>query len=155
MLAQALALVDQVDAASSKPMVLYGKSLGSGVATYAAAHRPAAGLVLHAPYPSLVAVGQAAYPWAPVGLLLRHPMPAQDWAAAVACPVLALHGEDDTLIPIALGRQQALRFRRVDFVALPGLGHNDLGAEPNGPYWRHVRSFLRRVLALATPRPLG
>jgi alpha-beta hydrolase superfamily lysophospholipase len=128
------------------PLLLFGKSLGSGVATYVASQRPVAGLILQAPYPSLTAVARHAYPWLPVGLLLRHPMPAQDWAPQVRAPVLVLHGEADRLIPIALGRQQAKHFASIEFVSIPGAGHNDISERDPELYWSRILEFCTRSL---------
>jgi pimeloyl-ACP methyl ester carboxylesterase len=47
----------------------------------------------------------------------------------IAVPVLVLHGERDTVVPIALGeRLYALINAPKRFVRFPGAGHNDLGA---------------------------
>ncbi len=66
------------DAAAKRPdidpsrIVVFGRSLGTAIAAYVAAKRPAAGAVLVSPYDSLTAVGSKHYPWLPVSLLLRH-----------------------------------------------------------------------------------
>lgn len=127
------------------PVLLFGKSLGSGVATYVASQRPVAGVILQAPYPSLTAVARHAYPFMPVSLLLQHPMPAEEWAAQVRVPVLVLHGEDDRLIPIALGRQQAEHFTSLEFVGIPGAGHNDISERDSGLYWGRILEFCTRI----------
>jgi uncharacterized protein len=128
------------------PVLLLGKSLGSGVATYVAAQRPVAGLILQAPYPSLTAVARHAYPFIPVSLLLRHPMPAEEWAPQVRVPVLVLHGEEDRLIPVALGSQQAGHFASAEFVGLSGVGHNDISDREPGLYWGRILGFCARIL---------
>ena len=71
--ADALAVFDTLtrrpDVDASR-IVLFGRSLGSAVATYVAAERPVAGVVLVSPFASMVEVGRHHYPWLPVGLLL-------------------------------------------------------------------------------------
>src|SRR5687768_6601671 len=61
------------------PVVAVGVSLGSPVAAYLARNRRLAGLVLITPFDSLAALAQDHYPWAPVGLLIRHRMPTIDF----------------------------------------------------------------------------
>ena len=52
-------------------IVIYGESLGTGIATYAASKRPARALVLEAPFTAAVDIAATQYPWVPVGLLMR------------------------------------------------------------------------------------
>lgn len=145
-LKNALAAFDVVQAeGKGLPVVLMGESLGSGPATYVASIRPAAGLILHTLYPSLTAVGAHAFHHLlPIGLLIRHPMKAERWAPGVRCPVLALHGDADTLIPLSLGREQASHFQTLDFVTVPGAGHNDLAWKDAGLYWGKIIRFCER-----------
>ena len=85
--------------------VLYGESLGSGVAA-----RMAAGgdgwraLVLDAPYTSVADRAAEMYPWVPVHALIRHPFDTLALAERLTLPVLVLHGTVDRVIPVAHGR---------------------------------------------------
>ena len=54
-------------------IVVHGESLGTGVATYVAAERPARALVLEAPFTAALDIAAATYPWVPVALLMRDP----------------------------------------------------------------------------------
>ncbi len=61
------------------PPVVIGLSIGAGPAAHLAAKRPVQGLILVTPFDSLTKLARARFPWAPVGLLLRHRMePAAD-----------------------------------------------------------------------------
>ena len=66
------ALAARADVDRSR-IVLVGRSLGSGVATYVASRRQVAGVVLISPYDSVTALAQRHYPFLPVRLLLKHP----------------------------------------------------------------------------------
>ena len=71
----ALALYDKVvQRAEVDPgrVVVIGRSLGTGVATYLASQRPVAGVVLVSPFDNMVEVARGVYPFLPVDLLLRH-----------------------------------------------------------------------------------
>lgn len=142
-LRNAVAAFDAVkELSGGKPVVVFGKSLGSGPATYVGQQRDPAGLILHTPYPSLNAVaGGVFHHLIPVWLINRHPMPAEDWAPDVRCPVLALHGDADTLIPISLGKREAQHFHHIDFITIPGADHNTLAWKDHAIYWDNIKEF--------------
>jgi len=128
------------------PLVVYGESLGSGPATYLGWKRQPAGLVLHTPYPSLTDVGLHFFHYLlPVGLWIRHPMRAEQWAPQVQCPVLALHGDADTLIPLRLGRREAAHFKQLRLVTIAGADHNDLATRDEAQYWGNLRTFCHEI----------
>jgi alpha-beta hydrolase superfamily lysophospholipase len=128
----------------SLPVVAFGESLGSGFATYVASERPMAGLVLSTPYPSITAVASHRfYGMLPISWMNRNPVPAELWAPKVSCAVLALHGDQDKLIPISMGRQQAANFKTaVEFVTVPGADHNDLAFKNQDLYWGRILDFI-------------
>lgn len=108
-------------------VVYYGESLGCGVAALLAAKEPPLAIVFQSGADSLVPVGREAYPWLPIGLLMKDRFEAAAAMRGVRCPVLSIHGAKDTLVPPERGR--AL------FDASPGpkewwlvegAGHNDV-----------------------------
>ncbi|HET9975798.1 MAG TPA: alpha/beta fold hydrolase [Burkholderiaceae bacterium] len=82
-------------------IVLYGESLGSTVAVMLAADAPVRALLLDSSFDSALAVARAAYPWLPVGLLLRDRFRADLVASRIAVPVLQVHCSDDPVTPLA------------------------------------------------------
>jgi fermentation-respiration switch protein FrsA (DUF1100 family) len=86
-------------------IALWGHSLGSGVAVRLASEQRIAKLVLEAPFSSAVDVAAATFPFAPVRLLMRDQFRSDQRIARVTAPVLVLHGERDTVIPIASGER--------------------------------------------------
>lgn len=95
-----------LDAAGVRPAdtVLYGESLGSGVAVGLAAERRVGALVLEAPFTSVADVAQAHYWYVPVRPLVLDRFDSAARIADVRCPVLVLHGARDGVIPIRYGR---------------------------------------------------
>jgi fermentation-respiration switch protein FrsA (DUF1100 family) len=85
-------------------IILYGESLGSGVAVQLAAESPVAGLVLDAPYTSIVDVASAAYPIFPVRWFMFDRYETMQYLPHVHAPLLVIHGEGDEVIPVAMGR---------------------------------------------------
>lgn len=138
----AAAFARQRAAAAGLPLVVVGSSLGSFGAVHVAAAGAADRLVLRAPPTSLAAVAQRQFWWLPVGWLLRHRFDNLAAAGAVRCPVLVVHGEADTIVPAALGRELAAALPGARFVVVPGCGHNDLDLGPDGPVGAALRAFV-------------
>ena len=85
-------------------VVLWGESLGSGVAVYLAAQREVSGLILEAPFTSVAAAGQRHYPFVPAALLIRDRFDSLSRIRQVTAPLLILHGERDAVVPVSHGR---------------------------------------------------
>lgn len=112
---------------SADRIVVWGFSLGSGVAVALAAERPVAKLILEAPCSSIADVAASAFPIFPIRLVLRDPFRSDERIARVKVPLLVLHGARDPTIPIAFGeRLFALAHEPKQFVRFPEGGHNDL-----------------------------
>lgn len=108
-------------------IIPWGYSLGSGVAVAVATTRPVAKLILEAPYTSTVDVAASAFPWVPVRWLMRDRFHSDQRIAKLNVPLLIMHGEKDTVIPIRIGRQLFdLAPGRKRFVALPQGTHVNL-----------------------------
>jgi uncharacterized protein len=128
--------------ASPERLVLYGESLGSGVAVRLATERPVAGLILDAPFTSTADVAGHHYWYLPVWLL-RDQYRSIDRIHELKCPVLVMHGERDGVIPIALGeRLYAAAPEPKRFVKLPGVDHVSV-LEQGG--LAPVRAFLDEI----------
>jgi hypothetical protein len=109
-------------------IVLWGFSLGSGVAVAVAAAHPAGGLILEAPYNSIPDVAAAAFPYLPARRLVKDTFRSDERIKRVDAPLLVMHGVQDATIPIAFGeRLFALAREPKRFVRFEGGGHADLG----------------------------
>jgi uncharacterized protein len=107
-------------------IVLWGESLGTGVAVALAAERPVGRVLLESPFTSAVDVGAAAYPIIPVRWLMKDQFRSDQRIAKVKVPVLILHGERDRIVPIAYGeRLYGLISSPKRFVRLARAEHND------------------------------
>jgi fermentation-respiration switch protein FrsA (DUF1100 family) len=105
--------------------VVYGRSLGTGLATRLAVDVQPDLLVLVSPYYSMKEVAAEHYAWVPT-FILRYPLPTYSWLPQVKGPVFIVHGERDGLIPFEHARRlQALK-PGAELLALPEAGHNDI-----------------------------
>lgn len=86
-------------------LILYGESLGSGVATKMATEYPVLALVLEAPYTSIADRAAELYPFLPVKFLLHDDFNNIDIIGKVTAPVLIFHGYLDDVTPIPHGRK--------------------------------------------------
>jgi alpha-beta hydrolase superfamily lysophospholipase len=113
---------------SSSNIIIYGKSLGTGIATYAARYSAwYKALILEAPYYSIVDIGQRRYPYLPVGLLSRYPISTYQYLKDLHHPVYAIHGTDDNVIPIASPRRFLdLKLPVFSLTVVQGAHHGDL-----------------------------
>ena len=108
-------------------VVLWGESLGGGVAVAIAAERPVARVILESPFTSAADVGASAYPFVPVRLLMKDQFRSDLRIAAVTAPVLVMHGEQDNVVSFAQGERLYAMIRAPKrFVRLGQGGHNDL-----------------------------
>ncbi|WP_208983998.1 alpha/beta hydrolase [Roseibium aggregatum] len=115
-------------AATGTPVVVHGESLGSGIAAAVAAERPQTDLVvLEAPYTALIDMAAKRYPWLPVGLLMKDPMPTRDRVDKITAPVLIVHGTEDRVIPVEHGRR-LFEYAKTpkQLVIVEGGGHSNL-----------------------------
>ncbi len=129
LIADAVALVETLHVQyPERPLILWGYSLGSGVATqtaYQLRGRVAiTRLVLEAPFTSIANLGQEIFPYFPVRHILRDPFDSIGVIAMVGIPVTILHGTADTIVPYAHGeRLFAAAQQPKTFLAFPGSTH--------------------------------
>jgi len=124
------ALVQEGVPASS--IILYGESLGTNVATRMAAEKASSGLILEAPYTSVLEIAVTDYPFLPVRLLLSDRYETDKVIPQVRVPVLILHGKQDDVIPVAMAhRLIKLANEPKRIVILPEGEHSDLYLEGN------------------------
>jgi fermentation-respiration switch protein FrsA (DUF1100 family) len=107
-------------------IVLFGESLGGGVAVDLAAEDGAGGLVLLSTFTSLPDVAARVYPWVPVRWLMRTRLDSLSKIGRYAGPVIQFHGDRDEIIPFELGETlfAAVADPGKQFIKLPGGTHN-------------------------------
>ena len=86
-------------------IIIYGESLGTGVATEISQNESFAGIILESPFTSMVAAGKSKYPIFPIGLLLKDKYESDKKIKNIKSPVLVMHGEVDTIVPFWMGKK--------------------------------------------------
>lgn len=117
---------------SGSQVVLYGESLGTGVAVAMASEaaekgQPVAAVLLEAPFTSAAATAAHHYPFLPVRLLMKDHFDSLSRIGSIQAPLFIVHGENDDTVPQVLGRKLfAAAVEPKDALWLVGAGHNDL-----------------------------
>jgi uncharacterized protein len=107
--------------------VLYGESLGSGVAVKMALERRVAAVVLESPYTSIAEVSQVHYWYLPARWLILDKWDSLSRIARISAPLLVLHGDKDTVVPLRFGQAlfEAAQEPK-EMIVIAGAGHVDL-----------------------------
>ena len=152
--ADALAIYDRLakrEDIDPDRIVVFGRSLGSGVAVQLAASRPVRAVVLVSPFDSLRSIARKQYPIFPVSLLLKHPFDSLTHATDIGAPLLVIAGERDGLIPPEYSRRLHDAWAGPKrWTLVPEADHNDIHTHPG--YWPAIREFLESVGSRARRR---
>lgn len=112
------------DGVKPDDIILYGESLGSGVAIQVAKEKKVEGLILDAPYTSILELASAQFPWLPVSLLLEDRYESIKYIHDVHVPIFIMHGDADEVVPVEMGRRLfAAANEPKDMKVVPGGGH--------------------------------
>lgn len=126
---------------SEDHIIVYGRSIGSGFATWLASRNNPRYLILDAPYYSFRKVVQRFLPILPVRFVLRYHLRTDQWIKEVKCHTYILHGTRDWLIPIKHSMNlQKINPRKITLIRIEGGGHNNL------PKLDEYHGFVRDIL---------
>jgi len=139
----ALAVFDVV-ASKHRSMVIVGRSLGSGLATYLATNRSISTLILITPYDSILNVAQSHFPLLPVGLLLRDRYESVANVPNIAARTLIVSAQHDSVIPSAHSERLAAAFSSAVLtkIVVPNTDHNSVANSPE--FKRALRAHVMR-----------
>jgi pimeloyl-ACP methyl ester carboxylesterase len=123
-------------------IVVVGRSLGGGVATWLAEHHPVGGLVLENTFTSIADIVAQSFPLPGIGRFVRLGYPSLSRMAKLDVPLLVIHGAGDQLVPFAHGKAlfDAAPGSTKRFVELRG-GHNDAFSLSSADYEAALRRF--------------
>ncbi|MGA2650459.1 MAG: alpha/beta hydrolase [Terracidiphilus sp.] len=111
---------------AEKDIVLYGHSLGTGVAVQMASEFRVGGLMLLAPYLSIPKMAHVSFPFFPSSLLALDRFDNEKKIGRLHTPLLIVNGSNDEVVPDAQGKKlYSLANEPKEFHSLAGRGHND------------------------------
>jgi uncharacterized protein len=90
--------------APTAKIMVFGESLGTGIAVQLVAQETVAALILDSPYTSIVDIGALRYPWLPVRALSKDHFESLAYAAQISEPVLIQHCNADSTVPYEQGK---------------------------------------------------
>ncbi len=135
---------------SARPLILFGRSLGTALAVRVAAQHRCAGCVLEAAFTSSADVMRLYFPFLPPP---PPGVPTYDSLALIGnvrCPILFVHGEHDEIIPLEMARRLFTAAREPKaFEVIPGAGHNDTYVVGGQAYFETLARFVREATTRA------
>lgn len=129
----------------SERIVIYGESLGGGVAVETAVRHKSAGLILDSTFTSVVDMGKEIFPWLPVSQMVRYRYENLSKIPAIDCPLLVMHSPQDDIVPYRMGRklfEAALEPKT--FFDMKG-DHNEGYMDTGAAYGAAIKSFLGKL----------
>jgi pimeloyl-ACP methyl ester carboxylesterase len=118
-------------------ITVYGKSLGTSFATYAASKNNPKRLILEAPFYNLVDVAGSTLPFIPkfmIATVLKYPLKTNEWITEVSCPVYFFHGTKDEIIP----HDSSIRLHEIaktvtesEIIILEDIDHDTINLQPS------------------------
>ena len=90
---------------SENNIIIYGESLGTGIATEISQNNNFAGIILESPFTSMIDAGKDKYPYLPVKLLLKDKYESNIKIKNIRSPILIMHGRVDNIVPYHMGKK--------------------------------------------------
>ena len=123
-------------------IILYGESLGTGVAIQVAKEKKVEGLILDAPYTSILELASAQFPWLPVSLLLKDRYESLAYIRDIHVPIYIMHGDADEIVPVEMGRRL---FAAANEPKEMKIIHGGRHVIHDGPTFEYVNGWIDRL----------
>jgi pimeloyl-ACP methyl ester carboxylesterase len=125
-------------------IIIFGRSLGSGIAAWLASEKHSKTVILESSFTSLPDLGAKVYPFFPVRLLSRYKYDTLKNLQQITCPILFIHSKNDEIIPYSLGYKNFhLAPEPKTFLEISG-SHNDGFLTSGKIYENGIRGFLQK-----------
>ena len=112
---------------SEAEITLYGRSLGTGIASYLSSKNNPKQLILETPYYSILDVAEHRFPMFTVKKYLKYRFPTFKYLTKAKCPITIIHGTEDSVVPYSSSKKLLeLDLMNLDLVTVDGGNHNDL-----------------------------
>ena len=112
-------------------IIIYGKSLGTGIASELASVRDCKYLILETPYYSMTSLVAHYFPVYPVKQMLHYHFPTNEYLKEVTAPIIIFHGTDDGVVPYSNSEKLKEVLKPSDiYIKIEGGSHNNLNDYP-------------------------
>lgn len=111
-------------------IIIYGKSIGTGIAAHLASTSGCRQLIMETPYYSLHALAHYYFPIYPAHLMMKYHFPIHQYLHKVRVPVTIIHGTDDEIIPFKNAARLKKEHPRIQLIRIEKGRHNDLSEFP-------------------------
>ena len=128
---------------NNKDIVLYGESLGTGVATELASKNNFGGIILESPFTSMVETAKIYYPYLPVNLLLKDRFNSKNKIKDIKTPILIMHGKKDNVVPQKMGLELFEKANEPKFKYFPE--NDDHMMEYNDQLLKNIKLFINKI----------
>lgn len=122
-------------------VIVIGRSIGTGVATYLSSQRKTSATVLITPYENMIEVAFEKYPFVPISLLINHRFESDKYAPSISSPMLALISKNDQVIPKHHAYALIKAWKGKTAVLEVDEDHNSI--MNNEEVWKKIESFVK------------
>ena len=127
----------------NKNIILYGESLGTGVATELGKRNIFGGVILESPFTSIAKVAKIYYPYLPINIILKDRYDSIEKIQSINIPVLIMHGKKDNIIPQKMGLDIFEKANQPKFNYFPE--NDDHMLEYNDKLLNNIKLFINKI----------
>ena len=128
---------------NNKNIILYGESLGTGVATELGKKNIFGGIILESPFTSIAKAAKIYYPYLPVNLVLKDRYDSIEKIQSIITPILIMHGKKDSIIPQKMGLELYEKANEPKFSYFPE--NDDHMMEYNDQLLNNIKLFIGKI----------
>ena len=129
--------------AISKNIILYGESLGTGVATELGTSNAFGGIILESPFTSITNAAKIYYPYLPVNIILKDRYDSIGKIKNITIPILIMHGKKDNIVPQKMGLELYEKANQPKFSYFPE--NDDHMMEYNDNLLNSIKLFINKI----------
>ena len=129
--------------AISKNIILYGESLGTGVATELGTSNAFGGIILESPFTSIANAAKIYYPYLPVNIILKDRYDSIGKIKNITTPILIMHGKKDNIVPQKMGLELYEKANQPKFSYFPE--NDDHMMEYNNNLLNSIKLFINKI----------
>ena len=128
---------------NNKNIILYGESLGTGVATELGQRNVFGGIILESPFTSIAKAAKIYYPYLPINLVLKDRYDSIEKIQSITTPILIMHGKKDNIVPHKMGLDIFKKANQPKFNYFPE--NDDHMMEYNDKLLNKIKFFINKI----------